>query len=107
VSVVVVLLLELARGDVAEAGVQARVVEPAEVLDDRELELGATPPDAVGDQFGLEAVDERLGERVCLWRPDRCVDHLDPFASEDLVEGGQPSFATRGGSSGQRQRKES
>jgi len=32
--------------------------------DDRQLELGAAAPDAVGDQFGFERVDERLGERV-------------------------------------------
>jgi hypothetical protein len=36
------------------------VVEPADVFHDRELELSAGTPDAVGDQFGLEAVDEAL-----------------------------------------------
>jgi hypothetical protein len=44
--------------------VESAVVEPADVFDDGELELGAGAPDAVGDQFGLEAVDEALGERV-------------------------------------------
>ena len=39
-------------------------VEPGDVLDDREFELGAGAPDAVADQLGLEAVDEALGERV-------------------------------------------
>jgi hypothetical protein len=32
--------------------------EPADVFDDGELELRAAGLDAVGDQFGLEAVDE-------------------------------------------------
>lgn len=45
-----------------EALVQAGGVVPADVLDHGELELRAGPPDAVGDQLGLEAVDERLGE---------------------------------------------
>jgi hypothetical protein len=52
------------RGDISEGGVQAAVVEPADVGGDRELELGWCSPDAVGDQLGLEAVDEALGERV-------------------------------------------
>jgi hypothetical protein len=44
--------------------VQTSGVVPADVLDDSELELAARPPDTVTDEFGLEAVDERLGERV-------------------------------------------
>jgi hypothetical protein len=44
--------------------VEAFVVEPGNVLDDRELELRACLPDSVADQFGLEAVDEALDERV-------------------------------------------
>jgi len=38
--------------------VQAVVIEPADVLDDGELELASGAPDAVGDQLGLEAVDK-------------------------------------------------
>jgi hypothetical protein len=49
------------RWDVSEVLVQAGGVVPADVLDDCELELAARPPDAVSDQLGLEAVDERLG----------------------------------------------
>jgi hypothetical protein len=56
-----VLLLVFERWDVAEALVQAGGVVPADVLDDGELELRAGAPDAVGDQLGLEAVDERVG----------------------------------------------
>jgi hypothetical protein len=59
-----VLLLVFDWRDVTEAFVQAGGVVPADVLDDGELELRSGPPDAVGDQLGLEAVDERLGERV-------------------------------------------
>jgi hypothetical protein len=57
--------------------VEALGVEPGDVFDDRELELGAAAPDAVADQFGLEAVDEALGERVVVGaadRADRCED---------------------------------
>ena len=42
------------------------VVEPGDVLDDGELELRVGAPHAVGDQLGLEGVDERLGERVVI-----------------------------------------
>ena len=56
--------LHLGRRDVAERLVQTGVVEPADVLDDGELELRAGAPDAVGDELGLEAVDEALGQRV-------------------------------------------
>ena len=57
-------VFELDGRDVAEGLVQAVVVEPADVLNDGELELAATAPDAVGDQLGLEAVDERFSEGV-------------------------------------------
>ena len=36
---------------------QARGVEPGDVLNDGELELAAGAPDAIGDQLGLEAVE--------------------------------------------------
>jgi len=48
-------LLELGRRQVPERLVQALVVQPADVLDDRQLELAAAAPDSVGDQLGLEA----------------------------------------------------
>jgi hypothetical protein len=41
-------VLEFGWWDVAEAFVQAGVVEPADPLDERELELGSWLPDAVG-----------------------------------------------------------
>jgi hypothetical protein len=46
-------------------------VVPADVGDDGKLELRARPPGAVGDQLDLEAVDERLGERVVVGIPER------------------------------------
>src|SRR5438874_6284201 len=64
-------LLVFARRDVAEALVQASAVVPADVLDDRELELRARSPDTVADQFGLEAIDERFGECVVVGVADR------------------------------------
>jgi hypothetical protein len=55
---------ELRWRQIAEAFVQPGVVEPAEVFHDGRLELRSRLPDAVGDQLGLEAVDEALGQRV-------------------------------------------
>jgi endonuclease YncB( thermonuclease family) len=58
------LCFELDGRAVAERLVQAGVVKPADPLDDRELELRAGAPDAVGDQLGLEGVHEGLSQRV-------------------------------------------
>jgi hypothetical protein len=55
---------DLAWWPVAQVFMQAVLVEPADVLDDRELELAACLPDAVGDELGLEAVDEALSHRI-------------------------------------------
>ena len=46
--------------DAAEGGVEAVGVEPGDVLDDRELELGLGAPDAIADQFGLDGVNGLL-----------------------------------------------
>lgn len=43
---------------------QAGVVEPGDVADDRDLEVAAAGPGSVGDELGLEGVDEALGGRV-------------------------------------------
>jgi hypothetical protein len=47
---------------------------------------------SAGDQDPVESVapdraDPAFGERVRLRGAERCADHLDSFASEDLVEG--------------------
>src|SRR3954454_8672046 len=60
------LCLELGGWPIVERLVQADVVEPTDVLDDRELELRARLPGAIGDQVGLRAVDEALGQRVVI-----------------------------------------
>ena len=59
-----VSLLVLDGRCVPERGVQPARVEPGDVVDGRELELGVRAPHAIGDQLGLVAVDERFGERV-------------------------------------------
>ena len=51
-------------GQVAECFVQAVVVVPADVGDDRELELALGAPYAVAAQLGLDGVGEAFGERV-------------------------------------------
>jgi hypothetical protein len=79
--------LELGRRDVAEGRVQAVVVEPGDPLDDRELELGSGTPDAIGDQLGLEGVDEALGHGVVVGVADRSDRPDDPMVVEDLLEG--------------------
>lgn len=76
--------LELCGRDVAEAFVQARVVVPADVLDDRQLQLRACAPDAVGDQLSLEAVDEALGHCVVVGVADRPDERQDAVIGERL-----------------------
>ena len=66
---------------------QALVVEPRDVFDDRELELRAGAPDAVGDELGLEAVDEALGQRVVVGVADRADRGQHGVIVEDLREG--------------------
>ncbi len=61
------------------------MVQPADVFDDGEFELGAGAPHTVGDQLGLEAVDEALGERVVVGVTDRSDRRQDPVVVEDLV----------------------
>ena len=49
----------------ADLAVEAAVVPPVDVLEERELELLEGSPWAVaGDQFGFELPDGRFGERV-------------------------------------------
>jgi len=80
-------LLELDGRAVAERFVQADVVEPADPFNDRELELRAGLPDAVGDQLGLEGVDEALGQSVVIGVADRSDRAQHAVIVEDLLEG--------------------
>lgn len=59
-------------------------VVPADVLDDGELELRSRAPDAVADQFGLEAVDKALGEGVVVGVADRSDRGEHPVVGERL-----------------------
>jgi hypothetical protein len=60
------------------------VVEPADVLDDSQFDLGLGAPHTIGDELGLEAVDEAFGQRVVIGVADRAdrgehaviVEHL-------------------------------
>src|SRR5579875_2988074 len=65
------------RRKVAERAVQAGVVEPADVLDDRDLELRAGAPHAICDQLGLERVDPRFRKRVVQRVAERTERLLD------------------------------
>jgi hypothetical protein len=62
-------------------------LKPADVFDDRELELGASPPNAVGDQLGLEGVDDALGQRVIEGVADGADRRQHAVVVEDLGEG--------------------
>ena len=61
------------------------MVEPGDVLNDGELELGSGAPHAVGDQFGLEAVDEAFGERVVIAVADGPDRREHGVVVEDLL----------------------
>ena len=50
---------------------QTRVVEPADVLNDGELELRSCAPHTVCDELSLEAVEEALGHRIVVGVTDR------------------------------------
>ena len=65
---------------------QAAVVVPADPLDDRQLELVARAPDAIGDQLGLERVHERFRERVVVGVAGRSERREDPVVVEGVVE---------------------
>src|SRR5664280_439096 len=64
---VVVLGLELNGRDKADLPVQPAVIEPVDVLGDRDLQVVDGPPRAfVADEFGLEQAVERLGHGVVI-----------------------------------------
>src|SRR6266511_261516 len=52
------------------------------------LEVAAAEDQQPVETLATDCADKALGVSVCLWCADRCVDHLDAFTAEDLVEGG-------------------
>jgi hypothetical protein len=74
-----VSLLVLCRRDVPQRGVQPAGVKPGDVDDGLKLQLGGGAPDAIGDQLGLVAVDEALGERVVIAVADRADRREHPM----------------------------
>ncbi len=63
--VTVVLLLELGRWDGPDPAMQTPVVEPVDVLGDRDLEVvDVLPGPLVADQLGIEQRVERLSQGV-------------------------------------------
>jgi hypothetical protein len=71
-----------------ESSVWALAVVVRRVAAEHVLEVTAAEDQQPVEAFGADAADEALGVRVCLGCADRRVDHLEPFAAEDLVEGG-------------------
>jgi len=65
VDVTVVVLFELDRGDVSEAAVEPRLVEPVDPAQRGELEVvDASPGSFVADALGLVEPDDGLGQGV-------------------------------------------
>jgi hypothetical protein len=64
---------------------QPVVVKPADVLHDDELELGSGARDPVGDQLGLDAVDETLGQRVVIGDPTEPTEARTWWSSSTRV----------------------
>src|SRR6266516_2445587 len=70
-----------------ESAVRALVVVMREIDAQHSLEVAAAEDQQPVKTLAAEGANEALRVRVCLWRAERCVDHFDPFAAEDLVEG--------------------
>jgi hypothetical protein len=51
------------------------------------LQVAAAEDQQPVKTLAADGANEALRVRVCLWCADRRVDHFDPFAAEDLVEG--------------------
>jgi hypothetical protein len=52
------------------------------------LEVAAADAQQPVETVGADGRDETFGVGVGLWCADRCLDDVDSFAAEDLVEGG-------------------
>ena len=58
----------------------------ADVVDDEPFELLLVPDDGAVEEFSADGSDPAFGECVSHRRADRCLEDLEAFGSEDLVE---------------------
>ncbi len=61
------------------------VVVCNEIGDDL-FELATVPHDGAIEEFTAETADPTFSERIRDWGPDRSLEDLEAFGSEDLVE---------------------
>ncbi|MCP3937357.1 MAG: hypothetical protein GY708_18545 [Actinomycetia bacterium] len=62
------------------------LVVVSDVVDDEAFGLSTVPDDGAIEQFASDRADPLFGERVRHLSLCRCVEDLEPFGSEDLVE---------------------
>jgi hypothetical protein len=82
-----------------ESSMRALAVVMDRVAAEYVLEVAAADDQQAVETLDADGPDETFGVGVGLWRADRCLDDVDSFAAEDLVEGGA-EFACRGRGSG-------
>ena len=58
-----------------------------DVVDDEVFELALVPDDGAVEEVSADGSDPAFGERVGNRSADRCLEDLEAFGSEDLVEG--------------------
>jgi hypothetical protein len=78
--------LELRWRPVAERFVHPGVVEPADVLDDGQLELRAGAPDAVGDQLGLKLSTKLSARALSSASPTESIEPSTLWSSRTCVK---------------------
>jgi len=70
-----------------ESAVRALVVVMREIDAQHSLEVAAAEDQQPVKTLAADGANEAFGVGVCLWCPEWRLDHLDPFAAEDFVEG--------------------
>jgi hypothetical protein len=68
--------------------VRALAVVVGQISAKHVFEVAAAEDQQPVETLASNGANEPLRVGVGLWCPDRCSDDLDPFAAEDLVEGG-------------------
>ena len=71
-----------------ECSVRPLGVVVSHVAAEHVLEVAAAEDQQQVEALGADGAHEPLRVGVRLWRSDRRLDHLDPFAAEDFVEAG-------------------